>query len=478
MVLRIVQNDCRMAAPHGQTTSANWRVARSMSAAHHVETVVAVVHGEFAQSETANIEVEAVSTSWRRSAHHVNAESRESPRILTESALRSSIEPIENVVLAAQTELDRLHRMVGQAGYITLLCDQNGIAIDYRGNDRRSDEFRHWGVWLGGVWSEDIEGTNGIGTCIAECRPITVHQTQHYRARHIGLSCSGAPIFDSDARLVAVLDVSSIDPDLSAQAHALTLPLVTTSARRIEEQLFRERFRKEWIIAVAPHDQLPASLLAVDRDYRVVGADRNARAHYRVDPQSIDGGLSVWAIFSRKGLLLQKGVPSDYPVRLTTVRGGDSFFALVSSPVTTSRFQVGKLDATLLLQPRIDLLEDLSRRFAIQLPRGGLAPGALRRVTEYIDSHLCEDLALETLAAHAGLSTYHFARAFKQSVGMPPHRYLLQERVKRAVELLKQTEQPLTAIAQSLGFADQSHFSRSFHGLVGLAPSEFRRSHR
>lgn len=450
-----------------------------MSAAH-LETVAAVVHGESSQGETASIEVEAVSSSWRRSAeaHHVNPESRESPRVLTQSDLRSSIESIENVVLAAQSELDRLHRLVGQAGYVTLLCDQRGIAIDYRGDDRRSDEFRHWGVWLGGVWSEDIEGTNGIGTCIAECRPITVHQTQHYRTRHTGLSCSGAPIFDSDARLVAVLDVSSIDSDLSARAHALTLPLVTMSARLIEERLFRERFRKEWIIAVAPHDQQPTSLLAVDRNYRVVGADRNARAQYSVELQSIDAGVSVWAIFSRKGLLLQKSVSTDYPVRLTTVRGGDSFFALVSSPVTTSRLHVGKLDATLLMQPRIDLLEDLSRRFTIEPLRGGLAPGALRRVTEYIDSHLSEDVALETLAAHAGLSTYHFARAFKQSAGMPPHRYLLQQRVNRAAELLKQTEQPLTAIAQSLGFADQSHFSRSFHWLVGIAPSEFRRSHR
>jgi transcriptional regulator of acetoin/glycerol metabolism len=287
-----------MAAPSGQTASANWQVARSVSAAHHVETLAAVVRGESSQSETSSIEVEAVSSSWRRSAegHHVNPESRESPRVLTESSLES----IENVVLAAQTELDRLHRLVGQAGYVTLLCDQKGIAIDYRGNDQRSDEFRHWGVWLGGVWSEDIEGTNGIGTCIAECRPITVHQTQHYRARHIGLSCSGAPIFDSDARLVAVLDVSSIDPDLSAQAHALTLSLVTMSARLIEERLFRERFRKEWIVAVAPHDEQPASLLAVDRDHRVVGADRNARAQYRVDPQSIRRGERLGDLLTQR----------------------------------------------------------------------------------------------------------------------------------------------------------------------------------
>src|SRR5258708_24304930 len=201
------KNDSRMAAPSGQTASANWQVARSVSAAHHVEAVAAVVHGESSQSESSSLEVEAVSSSWRRSAqaHHVNPESRESPRILTESSLRSSIEPIENVVLAAQTELDRLHRLVGQAGYVTLLCDQNGIAIDYRGNDQRSDEFRHWGVWLGGVWSEDIEGTNGIGTCIAECRPITVHQTQHYRPTHILLTHYAAPIFNSHAHLLTVL---------------------------------------------------------------------------------------------------------------------------------------------------------------------------------------------------------------------------------------------------------------------------------
>jgi transcriptional regulator of acetoin/glycerol metabolism len=97
-----------------ETSSVTWQVAGGLSAAHHLETVAAVVHGESPQSKTSSIEVEAVSSSWRRSAeaHHVNPESRESPRILTESALRSSIEPIENVVLAAQTELDRLHRLV------------------------------------------------------------------------------------------------------------------------------------------------------------------------------------------------------------------------------------------------------------------------------------------------------------------------------------------------------------------------------
>jgi hypothetical protein len=72
---------------------------------------------------------------------------------------------------------------------VVLLCDQHGVAIEHRGEEALGDQFRFWGPWLGGVWSEEVEGTNGIGTCIAEKRPITVHLSQHFRARHIALSC-------------------------------------------------------------------------------------------------------------------------------------------------------------------------------------------------------------------------------------------------------------------------------------------------
>ncbi|MGO9852079.1 MAG: helix-turn-helix transcriptional regulator [Steroidobacteraceae bacterium] len=86
--------------------------------------------------------------------------------------------------------------------------------------------------------------------------------------------------------------------------------------------------------------------------------------------------------------------------------------------------------------------------------------------------------AIEALASHAGLSVHHFARAFKQRVGVPPHRYLLEQRIQKAAELLKATEEPLASIALSVGFADQSHFSRSFHWLEGQTSSQFRRAHR
>jgi AraC-like DNA-binding protein len=111
-------------------------------------------------------------------------------------------------------------------------------------------------------------------------------------------------------------------------------------------------------------------------------------------------------------------------------------------------------------------------------PRGGLAPGALRRVREHVDKHLTQRLRTEDLATVAGLSQGHFNRAFKQSMGQPPHQYVLQRRVAVASELLEKTDRALAEIALDVGFADQSHFSRTYASVTGETPSACRRRNR
>ena len=190
--------------------------------------------------------------------------------------------------------------MVREAGYTVLLCDSSGVAVEHRGDDAQASRFEYWGTWLGGVWSEEVEGTNGIGTCIVEERPVTVHRSQHFRSRHIDLSCSGAPVFGVDGRLIAVLDVSAIDPELSERAHALTGALTVRSARAIEERFFREQFRREWIVAVAPPEGgVPGMLLAIDGNQRIVGANRVARTSLLLDDRGLRAGISLWSIFER-----------------------------------------------------------------------------------------------------------------------------------------------------------------------------------
>jgi len=114
---------------------------------------------------------------------------------------------------------------------------------------------------------------------------------------------------------------------------------------------------------------------------------------------------------------------------------------------------------------------------AIQrIPRGALAPWQERRAKELMSANLTEELPLSRLAAECGLSIRHFARAFRQSTGVPPHRWLLKQRVAHATELLSNRDLPLADIAVSCGFADQSHFTRVFTALVGVSPSAWRRS--
>lgn len=110
--------------------------------------------------------------------------------------------------------------------------------------------------------------------------------------------------------------------------------------------------------------------------------------------------------------------------------------------------------------------------------RGGLAPGALRRVREHIERSLSERIDMRGLAELARLSTCHFSRAFRQSVGVPPHRYVMARRIAVAAGLIEQTDRALTDIALAVGFSDQSHFTRAFARVRGETPGTYRRRHR
>jgi AraC-like DNA-binding protein len=114
----------------------------------------------------------------------------------------------------------------------------------------------------------------------------------------------------------------------------------------------------------------------------------------------------------------------------------------------------------------------------VSRPRGGIAPSALRRVREHIEQNLGEHIEIADLATLTGLSPCHFSRAFKQSMGMPPHRYLISRRVEEAARLIESTDRPMFEIALDVGFADQSHFTRVFSSQVGESPSQFRHQRR
>jgi AraC-like DNA-binding protein/PAS domain-containing protein len=450
--------------------------------------IVGIIHDTAESRHLAQIEsvnqgrvptedVQEVSTSWQRCVSEllINPDSRASPHVATESEVRIFREPLAKIMISAQEEIDRLFAIVRQERYVVLLCNSEGVAIHHRGDEARAEEFRDRGIWLGGVWSEQTEGTNGIGTCIAEQRPILVHLGQHFRSRHTDLSCATAPIFDHHGKLILALDCSAAAP---GPAHRLTLAATTVAAWAIEERLFREFFWNVWTIAAVPSDDShPALLLAVDSDLRILGADRTARTLFGLDDDRLNRGAPLSDIFDYDRAVFRSRHEQDVPARFTSEDAQD-WHVLITPPLCGWKRAGSPAEFALHSRPRISILHDAPLPEPAPEKRGGLSPIRTQRICQYIASNLDQNIPLETLAQMAGLSVHHFSRAFKQSMGMPPHGYILQRRIERAQDMLRNTRHPLSEIASLAGFSDQSHLTRHFRRMTGLLPSDMRRAQR
>lgn len=112
---------------------------------------------------------------------------------------------------------------------------------------------------------------------------------------------------------------------------------------------------------------------------------------------------------------------------------------------------------------------------AIQALIGGLSPTALRRAIDRLRSESDSDVSLAMLASDAGLSRFHFCRAFKESTGLSPHAWLRQYRLEQAMNMLRDTDDSVVSIAAALGYASQTAFAAAFRKLAGVTPSDWRR---
>lgn len=115
-----------------------------------------------------------------------------------------------------------------------------------------------------------------------------------------------------------------------------------------------------------------------------------------------------------------------------------------------------------------------SSRMAVH--RGGLSDRNILQISEYVHEHLDQEIRLGDLAQVAGISQFHFSRLFKQSLGLSPHQYLLQQRVERAKQLLKSSQLSIVEIALECGFNSQSHLGKAFRELTGVTPRAYRKS--
>ncbi len=248
----------------------------------HVSEVIRSVSSNTLPTVSDNAATPIIHNSWKRcyNTYSIDPSSKNQARIITGSALREYQEPLEEFLFIAKSGMQNLYEKVAPADYVILLGDANGVTIDYLGNPHKEREHREAGLYLGSLWAESVEGTCGVGTCIAEKRPITIHRDEHFRARHIGLSCSTTPLFFPDGTLLGVLDISQLNPPQSRDSQLLALQMLSYSARMIENAYFMRLYKDCWIVRFncmkAFVEVMAESFLAVNNEGYVIAANQSA----------------------------------------------------------------------------------------------------------------------------------------------------------------------------------------------------------
>lgn len=259
----------------------------------HADRIMAAIRSDEAAKS-------ALVASWHRSSglHRLDPAESKLPKRLTDAELDRARLNVEPLIRAAQPSLDRLFLAVGGAGCCIILANRSGIPIERRGAPGDDSTFRNWGLWLGTLWCEESEGTNGIGTCLAEQRALTIHRDQHFFTRNTDLSCTTAPIFDHEGNLAAALDVSSCRTDLTESFINLISLAVNDAARRIEAENFRMAFPRERILLAPVGERAAGALIAVDTDDLVVGATRAARLALGITQSGLEKRVPVSDLIS------------------------------------------------------------------------------------------------------------------------------------------------------------------------------------
>lgn len=174
--------------------------------------------------------------SWRRCLHdHILDPEHQPDAIVVDRAdLKERQEKYCNLSEIARAEMTNLYQQVAGSGHSILLTDNEGVVVNYVGDPMFTSTAAKTSLQLGAVWTEQAQGTNGMGTCLIEKSPLTIHQNEHFFSKNTHLTCSAAPILDPTGELIAVLDASS--NSRLAQQH--TMVLVNMSAQLIENRLF------------------------------------------------------------------------------------------------------------------------------------------------------------------------------------------------------------------------------------------------
>src|SRR5580704_4502101 len=282
-----------------------------------------------------------VTRSWYRclQEYHIEPAAPRQASVLNSQSLKELQQRMGELLPVARAEMESLYEQIAGSGFAVILSDTQGVVLTTITDPTLQPEFRKAGLSLGALWDERHEGTNGIGTCLAEGCPVTVHREEHFRGYNLSLSCSGAPILDPHGSIIAVLDASTANSSDSRLIQRHTMALVNMSAHLISRWNFLNEFSRSWILRFHSRPEfvglLHEALVAMDGAGNILAVNESALLQLGCSMRKALVGEPIEKFFQFDFATLERRAqfePSTiWPVR--DLAHGRRFFAIARAPL-------------------------------------------------------------------------------------------------------------------------------------------------
>ncbi len=280
----------------------------------------------------------AVRRSWQRCMANYGLEPHHTPppSVLTQSELKDILARSDELISFASFEIDRLFAHIGPSDYVVMLTDMRGVTVDFRCTPPLRGNARKAGLYLGSIWSESEQGTNGVGTCVFETRPLSIVRGEHFAARNAALTCTVAPIFAAENRLAGILDVST-EQTTNHAGQAIMRQMVAAAAQRIENSYFAHRHVEHSMVRLSLYrdfaDSAAEARLALADNGTVLEAGSNASRLLARDAGTV-AGVDISSLLH---IPLHTLLAAEGPLEIQVGRGQSVYARLEERPHAKTR---------------------------------------------------------------------------------------------------------------------------------------------
>jgi sigma-54 dependent transcriptional regulator, acetoin dehydrogenase operon transcriptional activator AcoR len=278
---------------------------------------------------------EILAASWRRciSDYQLNSVSRHETAVASMGTVREIQQSLEELVYESSSVITRIRQVAQDVGYVLLLSNPEGVVFESFADSVRAAEIEAEGLMRGSVWYENMVGTNGIGTAIVSRQAVTVYGNAHFKSSFRGYTCSAAPIFAPDGRVLAIVDLSGRAGDDHSDEYRFAEYFVREAAAQASMNLFQKQHKGDCLVALSSEpDPMPMrsrAIVATDEDGTIIGATPEAFALLGVPELRDLGGASLQDIWDVSFHDLQPLSARNIPLKL---KDGSSGFVTAFMP--------------------------------------------------------------------------------------------------------------------------------------------------